>query len=69
MSAPLPRLFTPQQVAEAWAVDVSTIRRIFQDLPDVLKLGRGTARNGKRSYTTLRIPADVLARVQRELSK
>jgi hypothetical protein len=52
-----------------WRVDVSTIRRIFQDMPEVLKLGRTVAGRGKRSYATLRIPVDVAERVYRERSK
>lgn len=65
----LARLYTPQQIAEAWQVDESTVRRLFVDQPGVLKLGRASGRRGKRQYVTLRIPAEVLARVQEERSR
>lgn len=61
--------FTPAELAQAWKLDEDTIRRLFIDEPGVLKLGRTQARAGKRSYTTLRIPADVAERVYRERSK
>lgn len=69
MPAELERLYTPQDLARAWCVHVSTVRRLFQDEPGVLKLGQATTRNGTRSYVTLRIPAAVLARVTAERSR
>jgi hypothetical protein len=54
---------TPAEIAEAWNVDETTVRRIFLDEPGVLKIGRLTAGRGKRSYVTLRIPVDVAERV------
>lgn len=62
----LERHYTPGELAEAWRLDETTIRRIFIDEPGVLKIGRPTARGGKRSYLTLRIPESVAARVYRE---
>ena len=59
------RHFTPDELAEAWNLDATTIRRIFQDEPGVLKLGK-TGRRGKRDYITLRIPESVAMRVYRE---
>jgi hypothetical protein len=63
------RHFTPAELAEAWQLDQTTIRRIFIDMPGVLKIGRREARAGKRSHVTLRIPAAVAARVYLERSK
>lgn len=62
------RLLTPQQIAEAWQLDTSTIRKIFQDIPGVLKLSNGNVRK-KRSYCTLRIPLTVVERVFQERSR
>jgi hypothetical protein len=62
----LDRHLTPAELAEAWRLDETTIRRIFIDEPGVLKLGRTQARGGKRSYVTLRIPAIVAERVYQE---
>lgn len=46
--------FDPKDLAKLWKLDASTIRRLFQDQPGVLKLG-SNRRNGKRDYVTLRI--------------
>lgn len=43
-------------------MDESTIRRIFEAAPGVLRLGSDTRRSGKRDYFTLRIPVSVAER-------
>jgi hypothetical protein len=58
---PFERHFTPQELAELWRLDESTIRRLFQDEPGVLKIGEAGKRN-KRDYVTLRIPASAALR-------
>ncbi len=63
------RHFTPKELAEAWQLDEATVRRLFIDIPGVLKIGRATARAGKRSYVTLRIPQTVAERVYAERSR
>ena len=60
--------FTPQEIAEAWQLDVSTVRRLFQDEPGVLKIGNSCGRR-KRTYMTLRVPESVLWRVHQERSR
>ena len=60
--------FTPQELAEAWKLDTSTVRRIFQDEPGVLKIGNNSGHR-KRAYCTLRIPASVARRVHAERSR
>jgi len=57
--------YTPKELAELWRLDESTIRRIFQDEPGVLKIGN-TGRRHKRDYVTLRIPASTAARFYKE---
>jgi len=64
----LERLLTPAEIAEAWSLDVSTVRRLFIDRPGVLKIGNIGGR-GKRSYVTLRIPLSVVESFRREHSK
>lgn len=66
---PFERHFTPRELAEIWKLDETTIRRIFQDQPGVLKLGKANRRDGKRDYVTLRIPESVASRVYGERSK
>lgn len=61
---PFERHFTPKELAELWRLDESTVRRMFQDEPGVLKIG-STGRRNKRDYVTLRIPASTAARFYR----
>lgn len=63
----LERLLTPQEIAGAWQLDVSSVRRIFQDEPGVFKITNGGRR--KREYTTIRIPVQVYQRVLRERTR
>jgi len=63
---PFERHFTPQELADIWRLDETTIRRIFQDEAGVMKIGKSNRRDGKRDYITLRIPESVAARVYRE---
>jgi hypothetical protein len=63
------RHFTPAQLAELWKFDQTTIRRMFQDEPGVMKEGKANRRDGKRDYVTLRIPESVALRVYAERSK
>jgi hypothetical protein len=61
---PFERHYTPKELADLWRLDESTIRRLFQDNPGVLKIGQAGRRN-KRDYVTLRIPASTAARFYR----
>ena len=54
--------YSVQVLAELWRLDESTIRRIFEGAPGVLRLGNERRRSGKREYFTLRIPASVAER-------
>jgi hypothetical protein len=63
-----PLYLTPQQVAELWALDPASIRRIFRDEPGVLKFGNGKSTYKKQAHTTIRIPPEVLERVRRRMT-
>lgn len=63
---PLEPHYTPQDLAQTWKLDETTIRRLFQDEPGVFKIGKLGRRDGKRDYITLRIPASVAERVYRQ---
>jgi hypothetical protein len=63
------RHYSPPEIAEFWGLSVDTVRKIFEVEPGVLVIGNQLPRRGKRSYTTLRIPAHVLERVHRRLSR
>jgi len=62
-ASPFERHYTPQELAELWRLDRSTIRRIFQDEPGVLIYGKEKRCDGRRDYVTLRIPESVARRV------
>ncbi len=55
------RHFSVKELAGIWGLDESTVRRLFQDVPGVLKIGK-TGRRGKRGYMSLRIPESVARR-------
>jgi hypothetical protein len=61
--------FTPQELAELWKFDESTIRRMFIDEPGVMAVGKAARRDGKRDYVTLRIPESVARRVYARRSR
>ena len=60
--------YTVQELAKLWQFSPDTVREIFENEPDVLKI-KNPAKKGKRAYTTLRIPEAVAERVSRRLSK
>ena len=44
-----------------WSISPDTVRRLFRDVPGVLKIVRPETKR-KREYITLRIPQSVLER-------
>jgi len=63
----LERCYSPEQVAELWALSTDTVRRIFENEPGVLAIERPRV-YGKRRYRTLRIPESVASRVYYRLA-
>jgi hypothetical protein len=59
------RHYVVAEVATMWSLSKDAVRRMFQNEPGVLVLGRRSA-GRKRRYTTLRIPQSVLERVHRQ---
>lgn len=64
-TAPTERHFTVPEVAAMWKLSTDSVRRLFQNEPGVLRLGRD--HKGTRQYVTLRIPESVFQRVYRRL--
>jgi pSer/pThr/pTyr-binding forkhead associated (FHA) protein len=60
--------YSVAELAKIWNLSENTIRRIFENEPNVLKWGITEGRF-KRRYTTLRIPETVVSRVHRELRR
>ncbi len=56
------RHYRPEDIAELWQLDVSTVRKFFRDVPGVFK-------HGDERYKTLRIPQSVMDRYHRERAK
>jgi hypothetical protein len=58
--------FTPDALAVLWGVSAETVRIVFRDEPDVLRLAQPN--EGKRKYVLMRIPESVADRVHKRLS-
>jgi len=63
------RHFSVNEISQLWGLSDDAVRNIFEKEPGVLVLGGEQPKRGKRSYTTLRIPEDVLERVHRRMSR
>ena len=57
------RHYTVKELAEKWALDESTIRKMFRDEPGVLVIGSNGIRAKRKQYVTLRIPESAMLRV------
>jgi hypothetical protein len=58
-------VYSVSELARAWQLSESSIRKLFQDQDGVFTLGNPNPRR-KRAYTTLRIPEAVALRVWRQ---
>jgi hypothetical protein len=58
--------FTIAELAKEWRLSPSTVLRMFQSEPGVLRIGN--TRTRKRTRISLRIPKDVAERVHRKMS-
>lgn len=61
------RHFSPAELAETWSLSEDTIRRMFENEPDVL-IFENADRCSSRRRRTLRIPQSVAERVYCRLS-
>jgi hypothetical protein len=59
--------FTPPQLAQPWGFSARFVRELFRDEPGVIRVDRPEEMH-KRSYTTMRIPESVAARVYARLT-
>jgi hypothetical protein len=62
------RHYTVNELSVLWNLSKQTIRRLFQDEPDVIRIGEENLRR-TRAYVTLRIPESVARRVHQRLRK
>lgn len=61
-------IFTIQEIAVRWKLSPDKVRQIFRHEEGVLVIPSEKSRGNKRSYSTMRIPRDVLLRVERRYS-
>ena len=61
------RHYSLAQLAEQWNLSEDTVRRIFENEPDVL-IFENPERGSSRRRRTMRIPESVAGRVYRRLS-
>jgi len=60
--------YSAAQIAEAWAISIDTVVRLFEEEPGVLIIEPPQGRfSRRRRYRTLRIPASVVDRVHRRM--
>lgn len=60
--------YSVAEVAEMWKLSPNAVRKLFQNEPGVLALGKPRPKFGRqRGYVTLRIPQSILDRVHRRL--
>jgi hypothetical protein len=59
--------FSTREVAELWGIADTTVRQLFRNEQDVMRIAREDP--NKRRYTSLRIPQSALARLHRELRR
>jgi DeoR/GlpR family transcriptional regulator of sugar metabolism len=60
--------YSVNELSALWNLSKQTIRRLFQDEPDVVRIGEKDVCR-KRAYVTLRIPESVVRRVHQRMSK
>jgi hypothetical protein len=60
-------LLTVAEVAAHWNLSVGWTRELFENEPGVVIFGSNG--HGRRKYRTLRIPASVVERVRKRLSR
>lgn len=54
--------YRPTDLARKWSLSPSKVRHMFKGVPDVKYIGQ-LGSSGRRSYTTMLIPASVAQRV------
>jgi len=60
--------YSVNELSALWNLSSQTIRRLFQEEPDVVRIGERDLHR-KRAYVTIRIPESVARRVHQRLRK
>ena len=59
--------YTPADLSDSWGCSVHTVRRLFRDDPDTLKITKSNPK--KRTYTTTMIPQAAANRMYEKLKR
>jgi hypothetical protein len=62
------RHFTPDELGALWGVAPQTIRNLFEQEPDVLRIPSQRPGKSARKYVSLKIPHSVAERVHKRYS-
>jgi hypothetical protein len=60
--------YSPTELAAVWGLSADTVRRMFENEPDVLIYGDEKSTDRKRRYRTMKIPESVAVRIHRRLT-
>ena len=70
MTPAIEKHFTVSQIAELGGIGESTVRRLFEDMPGVLRISQPVIQQRKRRpKVTLRVPASLLDRAHEQWSR
>ncbi|MGH2508922.1 MAG: hypothetical protein ACRDHZ_16185 [Ktedonobacteraceae bacterium] len=58
--------FTPAELSALWGVSGDTVRRLFADEPDILRVSESNPR--RRRYVSIRIPESAAIRLHKKLT-
>jgi hypothetical protein len=61
------RHYTVKEISAMWNLSADLIRKMFEQEPGVMAIGKSQSSRARRRYTTLRIPEAVAFRVHRKL--
>ena len=60
--------FNLSELAGTWGLSAETIRKLFADVPRVVKIPSAPGPTGRRRYCIFRIPSSAAARLHKRLS-
>ena len=61
--------YTIQELASEWGLSDETVRKMFENEPGVLRIGKAVSRRNHRRYVSIRIPEEIAQRVMKRHSE
>ncbi len=62
------RHFSIKEVAETWSLSEDVVRRLFENEPDIIRIGHGETLHRRRHWT-FKIPESAMRRVHRRITR